>query len=156
MAATPAELAYDLSVRAISDQARVLEELRSRAGTLFAAAALATSFLGGQALTRDPHGIAVLSLSGFAIGCFIASALLGLLVLWPFRFAFSLSAREMLRELERRGTSLSGAYEELAIRIELNYDLNTERIRWLFWLLRGAIVFLILEVAAWIIALWRM
>jgi hypothetical protein len=37
------KLAYDSSVRAIDDQARVLEGLRSRGGTMFAAGALVTS-----------------------------------------------------------------------------------------------------------------
>ena len=37
------KLAYDVAVRSIEDQARVLEGLRSRAGTLFAATALVTS-----------------------------------------------------------------------------------------------------------------
>ena len=48
---TPYRLAYEASVRAIEDQARVLEDLRSRAATLVAAAALVTSFLGGTTLT---------------------------------------------------------------------------------------------------------
>jgi len=44
----------------------------------------------------------------------------------------------------------------LAIRLELNYDSNAERIKPLFWLLRGAILFLLLEIAAWIVVLWRL
>jgi hypothetical protein len=36
----PYQLAYDASIRAIEDQARVLESLRSRPGTLLAATAL--------------------------------------------------------------------------------------------------------------------
>lgn len=123
---TPYRLAYELSLRAIEDQARVLEELRSRAGTLFAATALATSFLGGQALARDAGGISALSLTGAAISCFIASSLLTLAIVWPIRFGFSLSAREMLRELEKRAASTIDVYRELAIRPELNYDLNAK------------------------------
>lgn len=153
---TPYRLAYELSLRAIEDQARVLEEVRSRAGTLFAATAIATSFLGGETLARDIAGISALSFTGAAIGCFIASSTLTLAIVWPFRFGFSLSAREMLRELQDRSPTTSDVYRELAIRLELNYDRNSDRIRSLFWLLRGAILFLVLEVAAWIIALWRL
>jgi hypothetical protein len=50
------QLAYDASVRAIGDQASVREALRSRAGPIFAAAALVTSFLGGHALTQLSRG----------------------------------------------------------------------------------------------------
>jgi hypothetical protein len=45
-----ARIAYDASIHAIQDQANVLDGLRSRAGTVLAAAALVSSFLGGQAL----------------------------------------------------------------------------------------------------------
>jgi hypothetical protein len=44
-----ARVVYDASVRAAQDQAGVLDSLRTRAGTLLAAAALVSSFLGGQA-----------------------------------------------------------------------------------------------------------
>lgn len=138
---TPYRLAYEVATRAVDDQARVLEELRSRAGTLIAATAIATSFLGGEALARD-DGISVVSPTGVALACFVISSLLALGILWPFRFGFSLSSREMLREV--------------AIRLELNYDSNADRIKPLFWLLRGAILFLLLEIAAWIVVLWRL
>lgn len=39
-------LAFDLSLRALGQQEKVLEELRARTGTLLTAAALVTSFLG--------------------------------------------------------------------------------------------------------------
>jgi hypothetical protein len=42
----PYQLAYEASVHGLTDQASVLESLRSRAGTVFAATALVTSFLG--------------------------------------------------------------------------------------------------------------
>ena len=53
---TPHRLAYDASVRAIEDQSRVLDDLRARAGTIFAAAALVTSFLGGLGLAAICSG----------------------------------------------------------------------------------------------------
>jgi hypothetical protein len=57
----PYELAYETSVRAIADQASVLESLRSRAGTLFAATSLVTSFLGGGVLIEIALWIAILA-----------------------------------------------------------------------------------------------
>src|SRR6266496_650368 len=62
-----AQLAYDASVRAIQDQAGVLDGLRTRAGTVLAAAALVSSFLGGQAL-RDSSHLELLSLTTAAVG----------------------------------------------------------------------------------------
>jgi len=50
---TPYELAYDEAVRALSQQQSVLDNFRTRAGILLSGAAIATSFLGGQALRSD-------------------------------------------------------------------------------------------------------
>lgn len=47
------QLAYEEARRAPDEQERAVVELRSRAGQLVAAAAITTSFFGGQAL--HPH-----------------------------------------------------------------------------------------------------
>jgi hypothetical protein len=156
---TPLRLAYDASVRAIGDQSGVLEGLRGRAGTLFAAAALVTSFLGGQSLRATTH-LVVASYAGVAVGCFVLAAFLTLIILWPFRLAFSLSAGEFIAIVDERaaeGEPVTGdeAYRELAIRMELNYDLNSRTIRGLYWCFRIAIVCLVGEISAWIVVLWR-
>jgi hypothetical protein len=146
-------------VRAIGDQSAVLEGLRSRAGTLFAAAALVTSFLGGQALRADTH-LVVSSYAGLAVACFVLAAILTLTILWPFRLAFSLSASEFLAILDDRAAedepvTADEAYRELALRLESNYDLNSRTIQGLFWCFRLAIVCLVAEISAWIVVLWR-
>jgi hypothetical protein len=45
---------YDQSLRALDEQARVLDALRARAGALVAGANVATAFLGGLARTTQP------------------------------------------------------------------------------------------------------
>jgi hypothetical protein len=64
------ELAYSEARRALDDQERAVTELRSRAGALIAAAAIATSFFGGQVLARN--GLVVSA--GVVIACFTALA----------------------------------------------------------------------------------
>ena len=155
----PLRLAYDASVRAIADQSSVLEDLRSRAGTLFAAAAVVTSFLGGQALRANAH-LVVASYAGLAVATFVLAAILTLIILWPVRLAFSLSASEFLaivddREAEDEPVTADEAYRELALRLESNYDLNSPPIQRLFWCFRLAIVCVVAEVSAWIVVLWR-
>jgi hypothetical protein len=118
-------LTYDASVRAIEDQARVLEGLRSRAVTMFAAAALVTSFLGGTALAGPETGIAVL----IATGAFIAAALLTLLILWPFRLRLSLSAREIIANLDANDVEPARLLRELGLQLEAMYDRNARTIR---------------------------
>lgn len=152
----PFQLAYEASSRAIVDQASVLESLRSRAGTLFAATALVTSFLGGQA---DLSPLRAFSYTGLAIATFVAVAMLTLAILWPYRLRFSVSAASMLaivaeREDEAPVTPRE-AYTELALRYEEMYDTNARTIRALLACFRLAIVFLVVEVAAWIVVLSR-
>jgi hypothetical protein len=156
---TPYRLAYEASVRAIDDQARVLEDLRSRSSTLVAAAALVTSFLGQAAFTRD-GSIEPVSLAGLAIGSFIATAATAFVILWPIHVRFSVSAAEIfaiVRNREAAATPVDAreAFTEIATRLELMYDDNSMRIRPLLWTFRSAIVLLSIEVAAWTVALWR-
>ena len=47
------ELAYEEAVRMLSQQERYLDTLGMRSGVLLSAAAIATSFLGGQALAEN-------------------------------------------------------------------------------------------------------
>jgi hypothetical protein len=61
----------EASVRAIEDQAAVLESLRSRAGTMFAAAAIVTSFFGSQALTEANVDLEPWPLVGLAVAAFV-------------------------------------------------------------------------------------
>lgn len=157
---TPYRLAYDASVRAIEDQARVLEDLRSRASTLVAAAALVTGFLGQEALTRA-DAIEPLSWAGLAIASFIATAVAAFVILWPVHVRFSVSAAEIIDILRDRAATATPvdareALTEVATRLELMYDGNSGRIQRLLWVFRGAIVFLSIEVAAWTVALWRL
>ena len=151
-------LAYDASVRAVNDQAQVLEALRSRAGTMFAAAALVASLLGGQVLDR--RSFKLVSFAGTGVGFFVMSALFTLVILWPFRFRLSVSASDIIQIVdERRAEHVpvtdEEAYRELALRLEVNYDRNSHTIKGLFWCFRLAILSMVAEVALWIAAAWR-
>jgi hypothetical protein len=60
-------LAYEEAKRGLDDQEQAVVELRSRAGTLIAAAAITTSFFGSQAVRNHVH-----VMGWIAIGCFVA------------------------------------------------------------------------------------
>jgi hypothetical protein len=134
---------------------------------MFAATALVTSFLGGIALTdiRDVGGSSAIhwsawSFSAAAVATFVVLLILTMAILLPYRLRFSLSATEIIEILEERqdsGDPVGGreAYRELALRQDEMYDLNAVWTRALFWLFRGAILFVGLEVAAWTTVLWR-
>jgi hypothetical protein len=89
------ELAYDEARRALEDQERVVNELRSRAGVLIAAAAITTSFFGGRTLAVDEVGVA----SWAAIVFFALLGATVLVVLWPRHDRVFKANRRQLRSL---------------------------------------------------------
>jgi hypothetical protein len=73
---------YDQSFRALDEQARVLDALRARAGTLVAGASVATAVLGGLAgASLSPADLDPSSWA--AIGLFVGVVLLSLVVVSP-------------------------------------------------------------------------
>jgi hypothetical protein len=85
-------LAYEEAKRGLDDQEQAVVELRSRAGTLIAAAAITTSFFGSQALRSHVH-----VMSWIAIGCFVALGASVLVILWPRRdWEFTLSPERFI------------------------------------------------------------
>ena len=151
----PYELAYEASVRAVEDQARLLESVQSRAGTLFGATAIVTSVLGGQTLSEE-RGLHPVSYVGGAIGFFIAVSLLTLAMLVPYRTRFSISAGGVLELVAASGQNeltAAEALREVALRYEEMYDVNVPRIRGVLVCSRLAIVCILGEVAFWIASL---
>jgi hypothetical protein len=149
----PYELAYEASVRAIEDQARVLEGVQSGAGTLLAVAVVVTSFFGAQALRHGSalHPISYASGAILAFGC---TALLALVVLLPHDLRFSLSAGGMLQLLEAQDApQMSGAeaYAAVARQHQWLFDVNNQPIRALQWCFRVATLSLVTEVGLWIV-----
>jgi hypothetical protein len=90
------KVAYDEAVRALSEQQAVVESFRARAGLLFTAAAVTTSFLGAQAFQA---GDSVL-VSSLALICFLAVALTSLAVLWPRQWEGALQVASGLLAVE--------------------------------------------------------
>ena len=134
-----ARLAYEEAVRRIAGQMHVLGGVRTRAGTLFGSASLATSFLssvaarGGGLELGMPGWIAVVLFG-------LATVLTMLMFVSVGGLSFT-SQREENEELLRASpTDVSAAdtYREFALRLERNYKANARRMRWHFtgmWIL---------------------
>src|SRR3954462_13075821 len=87
------ELAFEEAGRALDAQERAVNELRSRAGVLIAAAAITTSFFGSRAITGDGLSVWV----WVADGAFIVVGGCVLTVLWPRSdWSFNASAAEII------------------------------------------------------------
>jgi hypothetical protein len=119
-----AEAAYALALRAIEQQERRLDELRSRAGTLIAAASVAASLLASRAAAGKPDAIGVAALVAYlvCVGC-------ALLVLLPHRLVLEFRGSSML--------SAAGAVERSSVEevlraavawIERFHDRNREEV----------------------------
>ena len=157
----PYELAYEASVRAIEDQARVFEGVQNRAETLLAVAVVATSFFGAQALqhvasvTRPGPALHPISYTSSAIAAFSLTALLTLIVLLPHDLRFSLNVRRMLELHDGRDLSSAEAYGAVARQHQWLFDANNRPIRALQWCFRAATLSLTAEIGLWIVVLGK-
>jgi hypothetical protein len=145
-----AGIVYEEARRGIDRQQVVVEALRSRAGTLFAAASLVTAFLGGEGLRGNSHPDA---LAWLAIVAFVALFALVFVILWPWTFRFVLSPQILIEgHLDKDLPSLQIYLAQIW---EKNYDLNRVRILQLHTVFRFACLALSVEVVAWLVSLGR-
>ena len=142
-------LAFDLSLRALGQQEKVLEELRARTGTLLTAAALVTSFLGAGAL-RDTHR--GLALGGFAFA--VASILVSVYVLSPKNeFDFALSGPAVYEHFTEADASLADTHRTIAYWNQTAWESNQIVIDNLIGWFRRGCASLVLAIAAWSLTL---
>ena len=138
------EIAYAEAVRALSEQHGVIESLRTRAGLLLSSAAVATSFLGGQAIHGGRVGIfGLLALLDFA-----AVAALIVATLRPHRWEFSAHPGDTIDAYRTAGGEPSPAelYEALTVRLQRGLAKNRDVFEHLAVLLQLAGSLLALEV----------
>jgi hypothetical protein len=145
------ELAFEEAGRALDAQERTVNELRSRAGVLIAAAAIATSFFGTQAFADGDSTI----WTWISVAAFALIGLCVLTVLWPRTdWSFNASASDVIGTyIEPDPLSLQEIHRDLALHRSAAYDANAEQLRSLFLVFRVGLALLVLETAAWIVAL---
>lgn len=151
--AAPAyELAYEEARRALDGQERALMAFRTRAGVVLSAAAIITSFLGGQALAQ--HGFT--TLSWIAIGAFAVLGVATLCVLWADdNWQFEAIPNQVISTyIERQDAvdvPLYAIHRDLALHMENSYSVNERRhLRPLRWAFRVGVLSLVTEVAIWL------
>ena len=147
-------LAYREARRGLEDQERAAAELRGRAGALVAAAALTTSFFGGQALARHEIGAP----AWVAIACFVLLGFAVLFVLWPRRdWAFSPAPAKLiatyLEPEDRDPTDFHLIQRDLALHIGHSTASNRPQLAMLTTAFRTAALLLVAEAVAWVVAL---
>jgi hypothetical protein len=141
---------YQEALRGIDRQQVVIDGLRNRSGTLFAAASLVTAFLGGQALTGRPE---LDALAWLAIAAFVVLFGLVLVILWPWKFRFTLSPPILIED--HLGKSVPELQKYLAEIWDKNYIFNSKTLARLHVVFRIACLALSVEVIAWLLSIWR-
>ena len=144
-------LAYEQGLRAIDIQVQTLADLRTRAGTVLAAASLVTSFLGAPALERHQQRVVWLAL---AVVLLIGQLGMTVSVLTGRKFSFRQRPKKILADLDSGGYTDEGqALSTLAGFLEEDHDQNEKKLGSLDLHFRVACALLISETVALILAL---
>ena len=144
---------YAEAVRGLVHQQGVVESLNARAGNLTFAAAFVTSLLGARALS-DGLGV----WDGVAVALLFVVGGLVVFMLWPYQgYTFRFDPEELLDQFVDGDTpaSMSAMHRALAIRIKRDMASNWRVIQRIRVALQLALVCLLLETLAWLMAVAR-
>jgi hypothetical protein len=109
------EAIYDQSFRVLDDQARLLEGLRTRAGTLVGAATVTTAFVGGLASTGSMNPT-LDALSWVAVGLYVSVIVLSLVIYAPSRITWTPHHPRRSRIFDRRSrTTAEGTSTRIVV-----------------------------------------
>lgn len=145
------KVAYDEAVRALSEQQAVIDSLLNRAGLLLSAAAITTSFLGGQALQGGEPG----PFSWLALAGFVGVAAASLAVLWPRKWEIATNPRDVIATYveSREPAPIEELHQDLSIHMHGSYLANQKDLEKLVVFFQAASLLLAVEVMLWIIAI---
>ena len=146
-------LVYDESRRAITQQQTALDALRTRTGVVIAAASIASSFLGAQALNDHP---AFSIWSWLAIVAFGVVGVAAISVLWPRKNWFFSNNVDTLLSGYVEGeepASLDEMHVDVAEYNQKHWNENQEKLTKMYVAFQIACGALVLEIAFWLIDL---
>lgn len=145
------KVAYDEAVRALSEQQAIVESLRSRAGVLFSAAAITTSFLGARAL----HAAGWSPFSWLALVAFVGVAVAFLATLWPRRWEFAADPHVVIEAYVESSepAALGDMHRDLSFHMHRAYLKNSEEKEKLIVFFQISNVLFALELVLWIAAI---
>ena len=156
---------YEESTRTLRQQYELLDGLRGRAGTLLAAASLATAFLSAQALSRHQvvelvRGSPLLhpelnSLAWAAVGLFCFVVALTLIVLIPWRWTFSHDPHLLIALHLDPGppSSIDELYRNLSYWNGVHYQENGRKLQVMIGLFVTACMALAAGMVLWLVLL---
>jgi tetrahydromethanopterin S-methyltransferase subunit B len=147
-------LIFDEMRRSLDQQQRVLDELRSRTGTLVSSAGVATAFLGGVVLGEPHRPLGTAIATAVAILAFVALTSLCLAVLLPKEgWIFRSRTDILLQDYANANTSMDDMLRELSTYMEGHFQKNGIAIGKLQDRFSWASVGLGIEIVSWLAAL---
>lgn len=148
-------LVLDQAFRALKQQQDALDSLRDRAGTLVAAAALVSSFLGAATLAAKHPACPAVVLTVLALAAFLAVVIAVVIILWPYSWAWGIDAHRLLADYVEASppASLDVTRRSLAYHIANDVKKNQVQLDKLTTTLRVAVIAIGAEVTLWTIAL---
>jgi hypothetical protein len=145
VAASIEELSFQLTTAALAEQERALNALRTRAGTVIAAASVSASFLGAKVNASSLDAWAILALLAFVL-C-LGSAIW---VLLPHELVFAFRGRTLMAVSDHEGVEdVAQAYRAANAWIEPYLDANRDKIGSLSTWFATSCVLLAVEVILW-------
>lgn len=149
VAASIEEFSYQLTAAALAEQERALNALRTRAGTVVAAASISGSFLGAKVSHGSLDVWAVLALIAFVL-CLACA----IWVLLPHQLVFAFRGETLLAESDHQGVQdVTEAYRAAGIWIEPHLDTNADKIGDLSDWFTVSCALLAAEVILWTVSL---
>jgi hypothetical protein len=149
VAASIEEFSYQLTAEALREQERAVAALRTRAGTVLAAASVSGSFLGSKVSHRSLDVWAVLALIAFVL-CVGAA----IYVLLPHKLVFAFRGQALLAASDHEGIDdVSEAYRAVGIWIGPMLESNRDKIADLADWFTVSCGLLAVEVILWTVSL---
>jgi hypothetical protein len=139
------ELVFDEAQRALTYQQGILDNLRSRATVLTAAAALVSTLLGVPALKTGQLGLASVIAIGAAALIVIST---GIICAPWYSWHFTSSAKILVEAVEN-GYDLNEMRERLALNFDEWYEENARRLGGLQAVFTVGLSLLFIEILAW-------
>ena len=142
---------YQEALRGLLQQRAAFDSIHNRSATLIFAAAFASSLLGGRALADGLGGV----WEWLAVALLIGIGALAVLLLWPYyNLWFRFDPEELLTAYVDSDppATMSDMHRALALRIKADAHRNGQLLRRMREAFQLALVFLLLDLIAWLIA----
>jgi hypothetical protein len=142
-------LALEEARRALDEQERAVAGLSTRAGTLLSAAAIATSFLGGAALSRgEPDVVSWIAIATFVAFCATTLSIVKPPREWMFAMRPALVIRAFVEPLAL--PSRHPIRRDMALHMDAGLQRNARQFKRMVTRFHMASVLLTIEIVAWV------